>query len=203
MARSRVSGTALLLAAAGAVLIVAGLRNAPVGDTLRAFLTGQRPPSGPSMLGPKPVLTGKAAGSGGTTGAGTGQATTSGKAAVDAARKYLGVPYLFGAHGPQPNGQMRFDCSGLVTWVLHHHLGIDLPSNTHTVTGVFYVWTGARTVPWSEQQPGDLVCWPGHIGIASGNGRMIHAPSSGDVVKESNIWRAPEPIIRRPKAYGG
>jgi cell wall-associated NlpC family hydrolase len=40
----------------------------------------------------------------------------------------------------------------------------------------------------SEPLPGDLVYFPGHIGIYAGNHQMWHAPHSGDVVKLSTIW---------------
>ncbi len=110
---------------------------------------------------------------------------------VNAARKYLGRPYEFAAHGPN-----TFDCSGLVTWVLHHDLGLNLPSNVHTVTGQFYVWGGARTVGRPPAE-GDLICWMGHIGIATGPTTMIHAPQPGQVVKEQAIWWTPEPLVRR------
>lgn len=205
LSKRYVSGSAVAIAAMGVVLIVAGLRNASIADTLRALIRGQPPPAGPSMLEPRAVIA-RAAGTAGGSGAGTAGGPITGrvpsggsmaKAAVEAARKYLGIRYVFGGHDPSTG----FDCSGLVTWVLHRDLGIDLPNNTHTVTGQWYVWPGAVDVPWSEMSAGDLVCWPGHIGIATGGGRMIHAPSAGDVVREAEIWRVPEPVIRRPKAY--
>ena len=46
-----------------------------------------------------------------------------------------------------------------------------------------------RAVSQSELQPGDLVFTSaGHIGIYVSDGRMIHAPQTGDVIKISNIW---------------
>ena len=97
------------------------------------------------------------------------------------AAKYLGVPYRWG--GADPSG---FDCSGFVTWVLHHDLGLNLPDNTHTVTGTFLYWSGALTV--KSPLPGDLCCWGGHIGIYAGNGKMINAPHTGTVVQYSTVW---------------
>lgn len=201
--RGGVSGVALALAAAGSVLLVAGIRNAPPADLLRAMVRGRPLPTGtpqviggstggsrdPSPGGPQPP-------GGGVTGK-PGDTDTTGARAVAAARKYLGTKYVFGGHAPG-----GFDCSGLITYVLAHDLGITgLPNQTHTVTSQWYIWGGADTVPWDEQRPGDLVCWMSHIGMVTSPGNMIHAPRTGDVVREAKIWRTPEPIIRRPHAY--
>lgn len=195
MARSAgISGLAVAISAAGGLLLYSSIKNASVADTLRALIKGQ-------------PVTGSATGSLGevqasmpaaeSTGSITAQEGAGAQVAADAA-KYLGIRYRFG--GADPSG---FDCSGLVTWVLHHDFGISLPSNTHTVTGTFYVWTGAQTVPRSQCSPGDLVCWPSHIGIATDAQTMIHAPHTGDVVRTAKIWNTPAPIIRRPLAYSG
>lgn len=194
MARRGMSGAALLVAAAGVVLVFSGLRNTSPLDVLRAALRGKAIPSGPETV----------VGTRRDDSAGGGGGSATGAAAVAAARKYLGIKYVFGAHEPSKG----FDCSGLVTYVLHHDLGIDIDAegspgnNVHTVTSQWYVWTGADTVGWDDMQPGDLVCWMSHIGIAVGDGTMIHAPHTGAVVRINRIWRTPEPIIRRPKAYG-
>jgi len=202
-----ISGLAVTMTAGGLVLIYSGLRNATVADTIRSLIKGQPVPSLGSaidaarsavMKGSRSIAGPTITGGKGTDVLGTsagGSAT--GNAVADDARKYLGAPYVFGAHGPN-----EFDCSGLVTWVLHHDFGLDLPDNTHTVTGQFYVWTGAVTVPKDQCQAGDLVCWASHIGIATGPKTMINAPQPGEVVKEQAIWWFPEPSIRRPKAYG-
>lgn len=184
------------LAAAGSVVLYAGLKNVPISDVLRGVLKG-RPPVGVAQ----PTKLAEAIQSGeratpepaGTLGPATGAIPPGplGASIAVAARQYLGKPYVFATAGPN-----TFDCSGLVTWVLHHDLGIELPSNSHTVTGQFFVWSGARTVG-RPPAPGDLICWIGHIGIATGPNTMIHAPTAGDVVKESTIWWTPEPLVRR------
>jgi len=107
------------------------------------------------------------------------------------------TPYVWG--GATPAG---WDCSGLVTWILHHEMGLELPNNTHTVTGQFYIWSGAVTVPRNQCSPGDLVCWPSHIGIAISSSEMVNAPTFGHVTERAKIYNVPAPIIRRPKAYG-
>lgn len=99
-----------------------------------------------------------------------------GQQIVNEAAKYLGVPYVWG--GTTPKG---FDCSGLVQYVLKS-LGISISrvSQTQYNEGV--------PVSKGDLQPGDLVFFESngdvhHIGIYAGNGMMLHAPRTGDVVR--------------------
>lgn len=89
------------------------------------------------------------------------------------ARRYLGVPYRWG--GASPAG---FDCSGLVMFV-YGRLGVELPHNAAALYDV------GREVAISDLQPGDLVFFDGlgHVGLALGGGRYIHAPQSGRSVE--------------------
>jgi hypothetical protein len=196
VARTRslgISGLALGMAAAGGFVVYLGLNNVPVLDGLRELASGKLPtprPRPPTSIG---FDLGSAAA--GIAGDVAGTINGLGSKIAQDARRYLGTPYVWGGHAPG-----GFDCSGLVTWVLHHDNNVDLPDNTHTVTGQFYVWSGATTIPRDQCQAGDLVCWPSHIGIAVSATRMIAAPTFGEVVKEENIWWAPAPIIRRVKA---
>ena len=93
--------------------------------------------------------------------------------AVRTALGQLGKPYVFGAAGPG-----SFDCSGL-TMFAYAAAGISLPH----YTGSQYA-TGRR-IGLGELQPGDLVFFDGlgHEGMYIGNGMMVHAPHSGDVVR--------------------
>jgi RHS repeat-associated protein len=95
-------------------------------------------------------------------------------------RKYLGVPYLWGGTTPQ-----GFDCSGLVQWVYGHAKGVwvGLPRVTYD-----QVHSGVQATR-SSLRPGDLIFFTNnsHVGIYIGNGRFIHAPHRGDVVKISNL----------------
>lgn len=100
-------------------------------------------------------------------------------AVVDSARKYLGTPYVWG--GTSPSG---FDCSGFVQYVLAEN-GKSIPRTSQEQ------FASGQAVDKSQLQAGDLVFydWSGgteatHVGIYEGNGKMIHAPHSGDVVKE-------------------
>jgi len=98
--------------------------------------------------------------------------------AVASAMTRLGDRYVFGATGPS-----RFDCSGLVQWAFRQ-AGI---STTH-YTGTLY--NDYRHIPESQLKPGDLVFFyrdHHHVGIYIGNGLMINAPHTGDVVRIASI----------------
>ena len=93
--------------------------------------------------------------------------------AVLLARTQLGVPYSYG--GASPSG---FDCSGLVMWV-YGRLGVTLPHNAAALYDV------GRPVSHAQLRPGDLVFFSGlgHVGLYVGDGKMIHAPQSGERVE--------------------
>lgn len=99
-------------------------------------------------------------------------ATTSGTNAnggsiVSRAYSQLGKPYVWGACGPN-----SFDCSGFVSYCL---------TGSYTRLGTTLTFMGWTRV--SNPQPGDVVTTATHCGIYIGNGQMIHAPHTGDVVK--------------------
>lgn len=98
---------------------------------------------------------------------------------INEAMKHLGKPYVWGATGPN-----SFDCSGLTSYVYRQALGIEIGRSTYDQIN------SGREVSQSELKPGDLV-FPhsGHVGIYIGNGQILHAPQTGDVVKISPIWQ--------------
>ena len=89
------------------------------------------------------------------------------------AMQYQGVPYVWG--GASPSG---FDCSGLASYA-YAQIGKSVPHYTYAI------WSAFPQVPPGQYQPGDLVMLNGlaHMGIYIGNGMMIHAPHTGDVVR--------------------
>ncbi len=109
--------------------------------------------------------------------------STGGQAAVEVVKRYLGVPYVYG--GTSPGG---FDCSGLMQYV-YKQLGysINRVADAQMRNGI--------AISRQNLAPGDLVGfytspgsgYVGHIGMYVGDGMMIHAPHTGDVVKYSNI----------------
>ena len=108
--------------------------------------------------------------------------------AVDIAQQYLGVPYVWG--GESPSG---FDCSGLVQYV-YGQLGVDLPRVAADQARV-----GQPVASLAEARPGDLLAFHDpvdHIGIYAGNGLMVVAPKTGDVVKVQAVYDEPTAIRR-------
>jgi cell wall-associated NlpC family hydrolase len=104
--------------------------------------------------------------------------TAAAQIAVDAALSKLGSPYVWGATGPG-----SFDCSGLLLWA-YQKAGITLPRNSAAQAQY------GTPVPRAQLQPGDLVAYyspVSHIGMYLGDGKMVHAPTSGDVVKISPL----------------
>lgn len=99
-------------------------------------------------------------------------------AIVNAAYSQLGTPYVWG--GTTPN--VGLDCSGLVQYC-HRVAGISLPRTSGP--------QGAGGQAVSDPQPGDVVCYSGHVGIYIGGGQMIHAPQPGDVVKIQSVYGRP------------
>jgi cell wall-associated NlpC family hydrolase len=98
---------------------------------------------------------------------------TLGKRVVKYARRFVGVPYVWGGASPRPG----FDCSGFVRYVWGH-FGVSLP---HSSYGDL---SHGRAVLRKYLMPGDLVFFAGgsHVGIYIGGNRVIDAPHSGAVV---------------------
>ena len=106
-----------------------------------------------------------------------------GRKAVSIAKHYLGIKYRWGGSDPKTG----FDCSGLTMFV-YGKLGIKLLHFTGDQ------WREGYRIPRSQLRRGDLVFFdmspggdPQHEGIYVGNGKFIHAPHTGDVVKISTL----------------
>ena len=102
-----------------------------------------------------------------TSGNNTSGSNVNGSTIVSRAYSQLGKPYVWGACGPN-----SFDCSGFVSYCL---------TGSYTRLGTTLTFMGWTRV--SNPQPGDVVTTATHCGIYIGNGQMIHAPHTGDVVK--------------------
>lgn len=107
---------------------------------------------------------------------------------VDLAFKFLGLPYVWGGgniHGPSGGG---FDCSGLTSYAVYAATGIALPRTSETQ------WHVGTEIPLDQARPGDLLFgnWqaggPGHVAIYIGGGQMVHAPTTGDVVRVGTVF---------------
>lgn len=127
-----------------------------------------------------------AAASGAATGAAGGP---TGADVVAEARKYLGVPYVWGGTDPAKG----LDCSGLVQLV-YRNLGIELPRVSYQQA------TAGRAVPsMAEAQPGDILAFNSpvnHVGIYIGDGKMIEAPRTGLDVRVIDVYETPTAIRR-------
>lgn len=92
---------------------------------------------------------------------------------------YLGTRYRMGGSSPDTG----FDCSGLVSYVTQQVLGLHLPRRAEEISRV------GQSVEREELQPGDLVFYNtlrrkySHVGIYLGEGRFVHSPSAGGVVR--------------------
>jgi hypothetical protein len=128
-----------------------------------------------------------------TSSARTGQTSVDGQAVVDDARKYLGIPYVWGGTDPAKG----LDCSGLVQRV-YQDLGYDLPR-----VSADQARSGRAVASLADAQPGDLLAWDNssrnngadHVAIYIGGGKMIEAARPGTNVRISDVYGTP--IIRR------
>lgn len=88
----------------------------------------------------------------------------SGQAVVDYAEQFIGNPYVWGGTS-LTNGA---DCSGFVQSV-YAHFGFSLPRTSAAQRSV------GSAVSYDEAQPGDIICYEGHVGIYAGNGQIVNA----------------------------
>ncbi|WP_443160387.1 NlpC/P60 family protein [Nonomuraea sp. 10N515B] len=105
----------------------------------------------------------------------TGSASGNAAAVLRFAYAQVGKPYVYGGTGPG-----GFDCSGL-TQAAWQAGGVSLPRTTWQQ----WAWGADRKVSLDDLQPGDLIFSEGlgHVSIYAGNGEIVHAPQTGDVIK--------------------
>ncbi len=146
-------------------------------------VTGEKPAPPPE---PEPVRSTSTSRSSARTSAvaSSGDVTASGAAVLAIARRYIGVPYVYG--GTTPAG---FDCSGFTQYVFAQ-VGISLPRSSSAQR------YAGRVVSAAEARPGDLIWVPGHVGIYTGNGNHIAARSPGTALYESPIYMSNPVFIR-------
>lgn len=110
-----------------------------------------------------------------------------GQAVVDYAMQFVGNPYVYGGTS-LTNGT---DCSGFVMSV-YKNFGVSLPHSSHADRSQGYAVGGLDSA-----QPGDIVCYSGHVGIYAGGGKIVHASTSktGIIVSNAN-YRTPLAVRR-------
>jgi hypothetical protein len=119
----------------------------------------------------------------------TGATGVTGQAVVDAAKKYLGTPYVFGS----TNAAKGLDCSALVQKA-YKDLGIDLPRTSREQARV-----GTKVDSMRDAKPGDILAFDSpvdHVAIYLGDNKMIAAPKPGDQVKIQSVYETPTHIRR-------
>lgn len=109
----------------------------------------------------------------------------------------VGTPYRYGGNTPASG----FDCSGLIGYVYKQRAGVVAPRTT----GGLIDW--GTSIPAPSLRTGDLVVFvqngrANHAGIYVGEGRFVHAPSTGGTVRldslNSSYWAKQQVSYRRP-----
>ncbi|MGR4872025.1 C40 family peptidase [Variovorax sp. LARHSF232] len=109
----------------------------------------------------------------------------------------VGTPYRYGGNTPEGG----FDCSGLIGYVYKSRAGLTAPRTVAQLAGF------GETVERDALRTGDLVLFgggsrPSHAGIYVGEGRFVHAPSTGGTVRLDRLagayWARQSVAVRRP-----
>ncbi len=99
-----------------------------------------------------------------------------GGSVVSYGSQFVGNPYVYGGSS-LTNGT---DCSGFVM-SCYSAFGVSLPHSSSAMRSVGY------GVSYDEMQPGDIVCYSGHVGIYAGNGTLLHASNKRTGITYSNV----------------
>ena len=129
---------------------------------------------------------GSSGSSGGSSSGSSGGGSGLGGSIASYGQQFIGCPYVFGGNS-LTNGT---DCSGFVNLV-HAHFGISVPRQSGSLA------VGGRPVSDADKQPGDVVCYYGHVGIYVGNGMIVHASSERSGIRVSSMYTQTVRAIRR------
>ncbi|MEV4969557.1 C40 family peptidase [Streptomyces scopuliridis] len=116
-----------------------------------------------------------------------GSASQRAAEAFNAAKSRVGMPYVWGATGPN-----SFDCSGLTSWAFNQ-AGVSIPRTSQAQANV-----GTRINSLSALKPGDLIIMRtdlSHVGFYAGNGQILHSPKPGAQVRYESIARSGMPFM--------
>lgn len=113
--------------------------------------------------------------------------SVSGSSVVSYAMQFVGNPYVWGGKDPNTGA----DCSGFTSYV-YAHFGINIPSYSYSQRSV------GKEVSYANAQPGDLICYAGHVAIYMGNGKIVHAKGTAyGIVGNDNATYRPIITVRR------
>lgn len=101
--------------------------------------------------------------------------SSKGQEVVNFAMQFIGRPYVYGGTS-LTNGA---DCSGFVQSV-YKNFGVSLPRSSSQQR------SAGTAVDYANAQPGDIICYSGHVGIYIGNGQIVHASSPSTGIKVGN-----------------
>ena len=112
--------------------------------------------------------------------------TAAGREIADYGLQFVGNPYVYGGTS-LTNGT---DCSGF-TQSIYKHFGYTIPRTSAEQRSAGYA------VDYSEAQPGDLICYPGHVGLYIGNGQIVHASNAKNGIMVSSATYRSIMAVRR------
>ena len=187
----KISGVAIAVATGGLLLAYAGFRGASPKDVLKDLSTGNAP--GVSHTASySPNLSGSGITSG------VSQAGFSGQSSLVTAL----VKYKNDEYSQRLRAQTGYsDCSSFVGKGLRD-IDVKVPGGL-PITSFYLVWTGLTTINKSDIQSGDLLCAPGHMAVAMGNGMAVgqqNPTKNVDVDTIGNIMYGTTWIARRLKS---
>ena len=105
----------------------------------------------------------------------TGSTYNKGQTVASFAQRFVGNPYVWGGTSLTSGA----DCSGFVQSV-YANFGVSLPRTSYEQQNAGY------EVSYADAQPGDLICYGGHVAIYMGNGQIVHASNARDGIKVSD-----------------